>query len=86
MSESAWTEALEQADAWLAIDPSLRDAVRSLWISYGSLKLKEGDFSKVRLALNHLDDHFFQSYQAEPLRRALRAASGNVGARGQEVA
>ena len=40
--------------------------------AYGSVKLKEGDFLKVRSALNHLDEHFSQSSQAEPLRVALR--------------
>ncbi len=85
MSESAWTDALRQADAWLAADPSLRDAVRSLWIGYGSIKLKEGDFSKVRLALNHLDDHFSQSSQAEPLRRALHVQAETLAQEAKQL-
>ena len=78
-SDAEWKTALRHADTWLSMDASLRDPVRSLWIGYGSLKLKEGDFSKVRLVLDHLDERFLQSALADPLRLALQKRAQSLG-------
>ncbi len=72
--EAAWAAALRRADAWLAVDPALRDSVRALWVAYGDAKLKEGDFRKIRDVLDHLDQQSLSSPQAEPLRKTLCAA------------
>jgi peptide/nickel transport system substrate-binding protein len=74
-SESDWVAAQRQAENWLAVDPSLRDPVRTLWLRYGAAKLKADDFVTARKALNYLDEHFLQGDQADSLRRALRERS-----------
>jgi len=73
IDDTDWAQALHLAETWLPLDTSLRDAVRTLWVRYGTAKLKEENCSKVRAILNRLDEHFVQSSEAEPLRVAVRA-------------
>jgi ABC-type transport system substrate-binding protein len=74
-------EALHWADVWLPLYPPgnpLGEEVRALWSRQGEALLKAGKGAAARAWLDRIDATSWQSPEADPLRKGLRAAAESL--------